>query len=204
MSDETIVPSDVTPTEPTEDTPISYTQADLDRARTQASKTAYENARKQVMTDAEVEKYYRERFEQEAAMTAEQKYQAELDKLQATQKDLAVKESRLFAKQKLVDSGFAGDNLDSILDFVVSSDIKDTEGKIDRFLGLFNESLDAKVKEKTKEIIQDADTPRGGGELSESATLKAKLDSLANDNSPSARAEEIALMFEAQAKGIAI
>ncbi len=189
---------------------LTFSQADVDRERTQASKTARKNAMKDALSDPDIEKFYRERFENEAKMSAEERaqsqLQAQMEEIESKQRELSIKSNTLLAREQLLELGFTGDSLDPILGFVVADDADTTKENIDKFSNMFKSTLDNKVSEVKREILASSDTPQSGQtEVTPEGKYRNMLEQAKAIGDPTQRARaEMLISLEAQNEGITL
>ncbi len=143
-------------------TPKTYTEADLDRARTQASQTARANAEKELRE--EIRKEYEMQAQMSAEEIAKQKY--EQDKLILKNERLELNRER--AEAILSNAGFEIDNIKDIVDSVVGEDKDATINKANLVAKQFTEQLQIMRKKDAENVIKNVETPKTKLEKSKS------------------------------------
>lgn len=122
----------------------------IDRERTKASKTAREHAFK----DPKIREKLRAELEAEAKLTAEQKLQIEMEKVSR-------KANELTAREYLMKNGnLSGDDLDTALTFVVSTDEAETLSKVESYVTSLQKIINSATEKKVQEIMKSQPKPK--------------------------------------------
>lgn len=122
----------------------------IDRERTKASKTAREHALK----DPKIREKLRSELEAEAKLTAEQKLQIEMEKVSR-------KTNELTAREYLMKNGnLSGDDLDTALTFVVSTDEAETLSKVESYVTSLQKIINSATEKKVQEIMKSQPKPK--------------------------------------------
>lgn len=91
-------------------------------------------------------------------MTAEQKYQAQLDQIEADKKALAKEKSRIKAEGIFASKGIAEEDRASLLDSIVSDDAEETEKRANALIAVIEKAANEKVKVAMKSVKTPAST----------------------------------------------
>jgi len=125
----------------------------IDRERTRASKTAREHA----LSDPQLRETIKTELEREAQMSAE-------EKLQAREKEIMKKSSELSAREYLMKNGnLFGDNLESALDFVVTTDKNETLARSEKYVQTLQKMVEVATDVKVKELLKAQPKPQRSG-----------------------------------------
>lgn len=132
----------------------TFTSADLDRARTEASITARNNAEK------ELREKIRKELEEEAKLTAEEKarkdFENELNKLKEEKLELNKDRARVILKE----AGFDLENSKDLINSIVSDDKEDTIKKANLLATQFKLNLEALRKSDREQMVKNTETPK--------------------------------------------
>lgn len=128
----------------------------IDKERTKASKSATENARAKFLQDEsiykELEPKFKEKFEKEAQMSAEDKYAQREKELEERTNKLQFDENSILVKKTFVEKGLNDDYFEKSKDFIVSSNKEQTKTNLDKFFSILdpmaNEMAGKQIKEK--------------------------------------------------------
>lgn len=147
--------------------------ADVNNVRKQldASNAANETLKGQ-LSDAQAELDQAK----QANMTAEERFQAQIDAATKAQHDFAVKSSRLDARSVLVDAGIPGDSMDPILDLVADGDSEKSVERAKSIAALIQGERDKAAAEAEKKLVGSTPKPEGKG--AKGAMTKAEFDAL--------------------------
>jgi len=121
----------------------------IDQERTKASKTARENAVKDPTVIAKV----KQEVEQEATLSAEEKYAKKLS-------ELSIYENKLEATEKLRDTGLNGEDISQVIDLLVSSDKDKTLLNTQKFIDVFKLAVEKNVSVKMQENLKNTFKPK--------------------------------------------
>lgn len=112
----------------------------------------------------------------QASMTAEERFQAQIDAATKAQHDFAVKSSRLDARSVLVDAGIPGESMDALLDLVADDDGKKSVERAKSIAALVQGERDKAAAEAEKKLV--GSTPKPKGEGKSGPITKAEFDKL--------------------------
>lgn len=124
----------------------------VDRERTQASKTAREKAMRDALGNDDIRNAIKAELEAEATLTAEQK-------LERRNKELDLKANRVDAREKLVQGGLVGEDLNEALELVVTEDSEATIAKVNKFLELVNRAVSSETEKLNRESLRKTPKP---------------------------------------------
>ncbi len=125
----------------------------VDRERTKASLTAREKAKRDALKDPDIRTALKAELEAEATLTAEQKVERRM------QEALAI-ENRALAREKLVENGIVGEDLQEILELVVTTDSETTMAKVDKFVNLVKKAVNAESEKLTRAALRQSPKPQ--------------------------------------------
>ncbi len=126
----------------------------IDQERTKASKTSREKAMRDALNDPDVVTAIKTKIETEANLSAE-------ERLSQRAKDIALKESRVEARELLVKNGIVNkDEIEGVLSLIVSDNLGDTLTRANTFVTLFNATVASETERKTKGILKDTPKPQ--------------------------------------------
>lgn len=133
--------------------------AEIDRARTQASETARKNAEKAAKTAQEsaiAEAIERERAKLEA--TDNERLEMQRKELAEREAQIAAQQRAFTAKSKLAEV-LPADKIESLLPMFVGVDDKALEGTLDTFIASLNDTVKLKVDTEKKALLEAATPP---------------------------------------------
>lgn len=132
----------------------TYTEADLDRARTQASQTARANAEK------ELREQIRKELEAEAKMTAEEKAKRDFEQQVANLREERKELNRDRAVNILKEAGLDIDNSKYILESIVSDNKEDTVSKATAIANEFKINIEALRQKDAENRVKTVEAPK--------------------------------------------
>jgi uncharacterized protein YbcC (UPF0753/DUF2309 family) len=135
--------------------------AEIDRARTEASNTARTNARKGYIAESEAETRAQAALEKERerlAMDEAQRLEADRKALADQQAALAAQQRTFKAQKKLAEAGLPEDKVSSLLPLFAGVDDKALDTTLDTFITTHQESVKAQV-DKEKVALMGGATP---------------------------------------------
>jgi len=141
--------------------------ADVDRERTAASQTASETGRKKALKEAEAERdaiIEAKLAEKVAAekMTAEEKLNAELNKLKDKERQITMKERTLVVKEKLTTSNVpVNDKIVSLLAGAPDDSFEDT---VASYIDNYTATVSSQVDKVKQELMANITPPTAGAE----------------------------------------
>ena len=121
-------------------------QADYDRAIQQAIKSHEENLKTKLTPEI------RKQLEKEANMTAEQKFQEKLNKLEADTKALAIEKSRIKAESIFAAKGISEEDRAAMLDSIACEDAEETEKRANALVAAIEKATNEKIKVAMKKV----------------------------------------------------
>lgn len=121
-------------------------QADYDRAIQQAIKSHEENLKTKLTPEI------RKQLEKEANMTAEQKFQEKLNKLEADTKALAIEKSRIKAESIFAAKGISEEDRAAMLDSIACEDAEETEKRANALVAAIEKATNEKIKAAMKKV----------------------------------------------------
>jgi hypothetical protein len=136
--------------------------AEVDRARTQASTTAREKARQGYVSQAEVDAKVQAALEAEqerAKMDAKQLLDADREAFETERKDFAKERRQHTAKTKLTEGGIPADKVDSLLPLFAGVDDKVLDTTIDTLVTTHKEAVKAQVDAEKVALLGGATPP---------------------------------------------
>lgn len=187
---------------------LAYINSELDRARTQASKTARKNALKEASDDPEVVASIRERIEEEARMSAEERlekqrqvFEKEKQEIEQSKLELAKEHNRFNAKSALLEKGVPAEDIDYYCDLLVTADAEATTERVNSFVEKFNVTIGSVEERIKKDIHSKTPTPSNGGDTASSADLVSRYQTAAKSGDTVA---VVNITAEAAQKGITL
>ena len=182
-------------------------QSLVDRERTAAATTARKNAAKDETFLAGLAPMFKEKFEKEANMTAEQKFQAEKDALEAEKRSLQTEKNRILAEKRIAkELGLTDDKeISSIVDLVVHSDAETTEQNLLKYISVMKPMADRMAQAKIdKELgnYPSGTNQSNGKRLSEADVLKQQYQDALKNNYGGDGRDVARIIREAAEKGI--
>lgn len=148
----------------------------VDRQRTQASQTAYQNATEKLKKDDNFINDIRKQLEDEAKLSAEEKLRIERDKLESERKSIAMEKNTVKALRKLVSEGITQEDAEEILGMLVTSDETETMERVDKYVTKFNRLLDARLTAEKAELLKGMTQPSSTSTSNE--MTQAKFDEM--------------------------
>lgn len=134
-------------------------QADIDRERTRAARTAAKNA----LRDAEAD--FNERLqaaleEERAKLEADEQGKLEIERkaIEKARTELAAERKTLKATKKLVSAGFSDEEVETLMPMFVAVDDKSLDAAIDNFVKISEARVKHQV-DRVKESLLDNATP---------------------------------------------
>lgn len=124
----------------------------IDRERLRASTTAREKAKRDALNDPDIRAAIKSELEAEATLTAEQKVERKM-------KEALTIENRALAREKLVNGGFVGEELEEVLGLVVSEDAEATISKVDKLLNVVKKAVESENERRTRESLRKTPKP---------------------------------------------
>lgn len=186
---------------------LAYINSELDRARTQASKTARKNALKDASDDPDVVAAIRERIEEEARLSVEERLDKQRKELEAQRltieqekQEAAKLHNRFEAKAKLLENGVPKEDIDYYCDLLTTADAEATHAAVDAFVEKFNATIGAVETRIKTEINATTPTPSNGGDVN-GADLVARYETAMKSGDT---VSVVAITREAAEKGINI
>lgn len=140
----------------------TYTEADLDRARRQASDTARQNAEK------ELREQIRKELEEEAKLSAEEKAKKDLEKQIASIREERIELNKDRASNILKEAGFDLANSKNILESIVSDDKDATVSKATALANEFKANIEALRKNEQEQKVKGVTPPKQSQEKTKS------------------------------------
>jgi hypothetical protein len=134
--------------------------ADLDRARTDASKTARKNAEKEAETEMTVK--IAEAVEKERAkLEADEQGKLEIQRkeIETAQTALVKERKSLAATKKLVSAGFGDEDVEALLPIFVGVDDKTFDATIESFIKVNQATVKSQVDAVKQELLNNATPP---------------------------------------------
>jgi len=172
----------------------------IDQQRTQASKTARDNARKKLMNDPDFRNNIRDEIQREENLTAEEKLLEQQKLLEESERKLTLRQNKLEAKERLVTSGLTGlDDIDGILDAVTTTDPEITLSNVDGFIEAVEKIVIARVTKEKQALLQNGYEVKTGTKGAK--TLQSQYDEAVKNKDTMAK---IRIKREAVEKGVAI
>lgn len=189
--------------------------SEVDKARTQASKTAAANAKKQAVLDAEASLDVKASAKAQELLTSlmqteEEKLQAQLAEgqklLDADRNALNLEKREMAASAKLKANGYEGDTLSALVElFSVKPSVEECETAVDSFLESANKAIEAKVDAVKEELTKGGASPnlgKGGttaasadeGKILTDIYARAKEDGFVNNRNSNMGLDVAALM----------
>lgn len=149
-------------------------QADIDRARTQASETARKRAEQ--TAEAERAAAIQAAIEDERVrLEASEAEKLELDrkKLEAESQAVAAERKSLAAQKKLAAAGVPEDKIEALLPMFVSVDETKIGTTVDAFVKMYEEGVKTKVDAEKQALLNGATPPANATDAPTDATTKA-------------------------------
>ena len=140
----------------------TYTEADLDRARRQASDTARQNAEK------ELREKIRKELEEEAKLSAEEKAKKDLEKQIASIKEERIELNKDRASNILKEAGMDLSNSKTILESIVSDDKDTTIARATALANEFKASIEKLRKNDQEQNVKGVEPPKQSQEKAKS------------------------------------
>lgn len=125
----------------------------VDRERNKASMTAREKAKRDALKDPDVRTALKAELEADATLTAEQKVERRM------QEALAI-ENKALARERLVENGIVGEDLQEILELVVTTDSETTMAKVDKFVSLVKKAVNTESEKLTRTALRQSPKPQ--------------------------------------------
>lgn len=174
----------------------------VDRARSEASKTARKNALKDAATDPDIVASIRKQLEQEANMGAEERVAREREALERREAEIARKENSITATAALVGQGIDRETATELVGFLTTADETSTNANVEAFTKAFTASVEAKVEAVKNELLANGSAPKtgGGGKGTEQGYRDAHKAALEAGKT----ADAIAIQRKALAEGFSI
>lgn len=142
-------------------------QSDYDRKVNEISQ-------KSIKDEKEIEKRIRKEIEDDAKKTAEEKAQDILNKVATKERDIALRENKLNAIEKLTKANVPKEQIESLLSILVTDKIEETDSKLENFLKVFN-SLENSIKET---LANGTPPPNGAGGSAPQTKTKKDFDAM--------------------------
>lgn len=151
-------------------------KAYIDQQRTQASKTAYDNAYKKLQSDDEFISNIKSQLEEQARLSGEEKLKLEREKLDDERKKLKVEKNMFDSKSYLMNNGLPEEHVNNFLGFLVSEDSEKTKNNLESFVNSYKTTLESQVTKVKEDLLHNIDKPNQGGNGGNSDSAKLKQD----------------------------
>lgn len=170
----------------------------LDQQRTQASNTARNNARNELMQDPA--------FLKEVQATVTPKVQQTLEEqMEANLRDSRIERATAKVERLLSNAKVSDEDIPTYLSMLVSDDIEGSVEKATSFVSTFNKTLESALSEKQQKAMQTMTTPQTNAtSVTEQDRLQSDYDNAKKDTSPRRGVKLAGLIREAQEKGITL
>jgi len=169
-------------------------QADIDRERTKASKSARSNALKE--TQAEMEARILEAVDSERAkLEADEQGKLEIERkaIEKAKAELATERKTLKATKKLVSAGFSDEEVETLMPTFVSVDDKSLDSAIDNFIKVSEARVKHQVDSVKETLLDNATPPATPTNAPVDMTAEAMKLAQGGDIESQARAAELLL-----------
>jgi hypothetical protein len=169
-------------------------QADIDRERTKASKSARSNALKE--TQAEMEARILEAVDSERAkLEADEQGKLEIERkaIEKAKAELATERKTLKATKKLVSAGFSDEEVETLMPTFVSVDDKSLDSAIDNFIKVSEARVKHQVDSVKETLLDNATPPATPTNAPVDMTTEAMKLAQGGDIESQARAAELLL-----------
>lgn len=169
-------------------------QADIDRERTKASRTARTNALKE--TQSEMEERIREAIELERTkLEADEQGKLEIERkaIEKAQAELAVERKTLKATKKLVSAGFSDEEVETLLPTFIAVDDKSLDSAVDNFIKVSEARVKHQVDSVKETLLDNATPPATPTNAPVDMTAEALKLAQGGDIESQARAAELLL-----------
>lgn len=168
----------------------------VDQQRTQASTTARENARKELMRDESFLGEIQANLQPQVQKTLEQQME---ENLRASR----IERANARVERLLVQAGISDEDVQTYLDVLVNDDIEGSVQKATAFISTFNKTLESRLSVQQQQSLEQMTTPQTSGTtVTEKDRLQSAYDDAKKDNSPRKGIKMAQLVREAQEKGI--
>ena len=169
-------------------------QADIDRERTKASRTARTNALKE--TQSEMEERIREAIELERTkLEADEQGKLEIERkaIEKAQAELAAERKTLKATKKLVSAGFSDEEVETLLPTFIAVDDKSLDSAVDNFIKVSEARVKHQVDSVKETLLDNATPPATPTNAPVDMTAEALKLAQGGDIESQARAAELLL-----------
>lgn len=170
----------------------------VDQQRTQASQTARNNARKELMGDESFLDEIRNRMKPQVEQTVEQQ-------LEQLRRETYIDRSTAKVERVLAKAGLSEEDMAIYMPMLVSEDVDASIQAAENFVSAFNKTVENRIAQQTKKAMQNMDTPTvNNNTISEQQRLQAAYDAAKKDTSYRKFATMSAITREAAEKGIVL
>lgn len=170
----------------------------VDQQRTQASQTARNNARKELMGDESFLDEIRNRMKPQVEQTVEQQ-------LEQLRRETYIDRSTAKVERVLAKAGLSEEDMAIYMPMLVSEDVDASIQAAENFVSAFNKTVENRIAQQTKRDMQNMTTPTvNNNSISEQQRLQAAYDAAKKDTSYRKFATMSAITREAAEKGIVL
>lgn len=170
----------------------------VDQQRTQASQTARNNARKELMGDESFLDEIRNRMKPQVEQTVEQQ-------LEQLRRETYIDRSTAKVERVLAKAGLSDEDMAIYMPMLVSEDVDASIQAAENFVSAFNKTVENRIAQQTKKDMQNMTTPTvNNNTISEQQRLQAAYDEAKKDTSYRKFATMSAITREAAEKGIVL